>query len=89
VKSRLEQAMLRRLPPCLRRALPASSSSTSAPRRGVRLAEHGQSPPQSAPPPPSPATQKDGAVRTPGGGSAASSLNPAEVAHFASFAETW
>ncbi|KAF2925235.1 ubiquinone biosynthesis O-methyltransferase, mitochondrial [Oryza sativa Japonica Group] len=81
--------MLRRLPPCLRRALPASSSSTSAPRRGVRLAEHGQSPPQSAPPPPSPATQKDGAVRTPGGGSAASSLNPAEVAHFASFAETW
>uniref|UniRef100_A0A0E0PTM7 Coenzyme Q3, methyltransferase n=1 Tax=Oryza rufipogon TaxID=4529 RepID=A0A0E0PTM7_ORYRU len=83
VKSRLEQAMLRRLPPCLRRALPASSSSNSAPRRGVRLAEHGQSPPQSAPPPPSPATQKDGAVRTPGGGSAA------EVAHFASFAETW
>uniref|UniRef100_A0A0E0IPN3 Ubiquinone biosynthesis O-methyltransferase, mitochondrial n=1 Tax=Oryza nivara TaxID=4536 RepID=A0A0E0IPN3_ORYNI len=81
--------MLRCLPPCLRRALPASSSSTSAARRGVRLAEHGQSPPQSAPPPPSPATQKDGAVRTPGGGSTASSLNPAEVAHFASFAETW
>uniref|UniRef100_A0A0E0DX29 Ubiquinone biosynthesis O-methyltransferase, mitochondrial n=1 Tax=Oryza meridionalis TaxID=40149 RepID=A0A0E0DX29_9ORYZ len=67
----------------------SSSSSTSAARRGVRLAEHGQSPPQSAPPPPSPSnTQKD-AVRTPGGGSAASSLNPAEVAHFASFAETW
>uniref|UniRef100_A0A0E0L7Y8 Ubiquinone biosynthesis O-methyltransferase, mitochondrial n=1 Tax=Oryza punctata TaxID=4537 RepID=A0A0E0L7Y8_ORYPU len=84
--------MLRRLPPCLRRALLASSS-TPAPRRGVRIQEPVRSPLwrlcSSAPPPPPPSTRKD-ALHTPGRGSAASSsLNPAEVAHFNSFAETW
>ncbi|XP_051198224.1 ubiquinone biosynthesis O-methyltransferase, mitochondrial isoform X2 [Lolium perenne] len=91
--------MLHRVAPSLRRAL----ASSTAPLRGARLPDpllpspHAQwrrcasaaasaSSSSLPPPPPSP---PQGPSRHGGGGSSTSSLNPAEVAKFASIAETW
>uniref|UniRef100_A0ACD5XW34 Uncharacterized protein n=1 Tax=Avena sativa TaxID=4498 RepID=A0ACD5XW34_AVESA len=87
--------MLRRLAPSLRRSI----ASSTAPLRGARLPDPGVPYPRaqwrryasasSSSPPPPPPSPPQGQPRHGAGGSAASSLNPAEVAKFAAIAETW
>ncbi|KAJ1258060.1 hypothetical protein BS78_10G045400 [Paspalum vaginatum] len=95
------RAMLRRVPPSLRRAL---LSSASALRGRARVPNGSYSPSQallpqwrgyasetasSAPPQQPPPSPPRGPSRSGGGGPTVSSLDPAEVAKFGAMAETW